>query len=504
MTNGIIMKDYSEKLKLILNYLPPKTNSVLEINSKNYELLAELSNIFTKSYSYEINNFNLNQNNKFKLFKNDKLKLLDIDKNENNVKSNFFDLIIVNNFFTIIDSEETLNKFILFLKQLLNESGCILFFTKQEKIKTFDKIIPLLENSLSKKNLYFYSNWILPSIKNPLYLGELNNFESLNWFLRNYENFIPSFKQKNLKKKLLLKFLKISNKSLINLLIKIFSPSFLTYCTKSDINNIENLIKIHSNTNSSILMNRKFKSIFILFDNFGNPVKTATITKKNLLKINTFVEGNKIFNNQIKFSDWKSGRILDPLNPDEILLAFNWIVKFQQKHSSNLILNSEILKEIEIMKNIFSQKNFSNFPFLNWIEEYEKFIQNCIIKKTFVHGDLSHKNMILSNSDLIELIDFDFSENLGNPLDDLTTFLFRYLTKSKNKNKLHSFKNNISKSNNTDIFNKIEMVLSYHFNYRVSVDLFLKIYFLRNISTQISKNKNFDELLEYALVLKTK
>lgn len=165
----------------------------------------------------------------------------------------------------------------------------------------------------------------------------------------------------------------------------------------------------------------------------------------------------------------------------------------------------DIKKETDILKHTLLKKTeLKKYPFDRWIKEYETILKNNSIYQTSIHGDLSHKNMILNPKNTkISVIDWNFFKNSGNPLDDVSTFVFRLLTKSKTQQKISTFKKKIQ--GNDTKFNKIksnlEEELSKHFGFSCSILFLMKFYFLKSISHKLLKKIDLNDDLKYVEII---
>lgn len=472
----------------------------LIINSSTDTFPEKVSEIFNETFCLQIKeDENKNQ------IKFPSVKFLNFKNFKNHFSPESFDLIIINDWNKFQVENSIFLNILNESKKILKKHACILFFIDKQNPK-IDSLTNLksVESILKDLNFQISKDWILPSTLNPLYSGNLNNLQSLTWFLQNIENFIPSFKKKGFKKNLFLKTIKIVNRKILPFFFKFFTPSFIVYCSQDEMKSYESYLLDKTKLKSSIFLNRPFKQMYILFDESGNPKQTVSLDKKMLENIQTHNLFQKLDKIAV-YRDWVDGRIIDPLNYHEVLNAISWIIEFQKNNQENVYSNDEIQTEINSISETLSNiSELKKYPISEWINEYENFLKNHSIHKTSIHGDLSHKNMILSpDMKKIDVIDWNFLKKVGNPMDDIGNFLFRLLIKSKTKSKIDAFKSKIENSDTE--FNKlqieIEKQLSNHFDYKFSILFSMKFHFLKSLYSKILNNETLSLDLEYVSIL---
>ena len=472
----------------------------LIINSPVENFPEKVSKLFNETFCLQIKN----DSNKKEINFTD-VKFLNFKNFKNYFSPNSIDLILINDWTDFHSDKIIFSNILNEAQKILKKHACILFFmdkqiSKVDSLNNFKNIQSILEN----QNFQISKDWILPSTSNPIYSGNLSNLQSLTWFLQNIENFIPSFKKKSFKKNLFFKSIKILNRKILPFFIKFFTPSFIVCCSQDEIKSYESHLLDKTKLKSSIFVNRPFKLMYILFDTYGNPKQTVSL-EKNMLNVsgdeNFFTKLDEI----AKHRDWVEGRIIDPLNSNEVLYAISWIIDFQKDNQQNIFKSDEIDIEInsirEILSNILKLKKY---PISEWISEYENFLKNNSIHKTSIHGDLSHKNMILKpDMKNIEVIDWDFFKKTGNPLADIGSFLFRLLTKSKTDTKIIAFKLKLQENDQdfNNLRNEIEDQFSNYFNLNFNILLPIKYHLLKSLSTKILNNDDLSLDLEYVSIL---
>ena len=486
-------------LDYIFRYIK-NNQKCLIINSSTDVFSEKVSKIFNETYCLQIkedkNKSQINSHN---------IKFINFENFKNYFSSNSFDLILIDNWNEFQSDKKIFSSILNETQKILKKHACILFFIDKQNSK-IDSLNNLknVENILNDLNFQIYKDWILPSTLNPIYSGNLSNLQSLTWFLQNIENFIPSFKKKSFKKNLFFKSIKILNHKLLPFFIKFFTPSFIVCCSQDEMRSYELHLLNKTKLKSSIFVNRPFKLMYILFNESGNPKQTVSLNKKMLENVQTENLFQKLDEIAV-YRDWVDGRSIDPLNHNEVLNAISWIIEFQKNNQQNVYSDDEIEIEINSIRQTLSNiSELKKYPILEWINEYENFLKNNSIHKTSIHGDLSHKNMIL-NPDMkkIEVIDWNFFKKVGNPMDDIGNFLFRLLIKSKTQSKIDAFKSKITDSDTE--FNQlqieIEKQLSNHFDFNFSILFAMKLHFLKSLYSKILNNEELTLDLEYVSIL---
>lgn len=472
----------------------------LIINSSTDTFPEKVSEIFNETFCLQIKeDENKNQ------IKFPSVKFLNFKNFKNHFSPESFDLIIINDWNKFQAENSIFLNILNEVQKILKKHACILFVIDKQNpnIKSLNNL-KNIESIFKDLNFQISKDWILPSISNPLYSGNLSNLQSLTWFLQNIENFIPSFKKKSFKKNLFFKSIKIINRKILPFFIKFFTPSFIVCCSQDTMKSYESHLLKETRLKSSIFVNRPFKIMYILFDTNGNPKHTVSLQKK-ILPITG--DGN-LFQKLDRYAqkrDWVEGRIINPLNPDEILYAISWIIDFQKSNQQNIFKNNEVNAEINPIREMLSKTlDLKKYPILEWLSEYENFFKNNSIYKTSIHGDLSHKNMILKpNMKNVEVIDWDFFKKTGNPMNDIGNFLFRLLTKSKTETKIIAFKSKIEGNDQTfnDLRKEIEYLFSNYFNLNFDILLAIKYHLLKSAYSKILNDEDLSVELEYISTL---
>ena len=424
-----------------------------------------------------------------------------------------FDLIFLENLEFIIQNTNNfdLEQFFVNLKNMLTNEGCIVFGIKNQSSKNsnakLDLSVNFCKNLLSKTNLIYNAFWVYPSLEHPSYSAPLENSFSGAWFLKNLDNFKPTFKKKTLKTKFFPKSLKFFPTKLFNHFFNKYSPATLFCCSKKKVTTLHELIQEKSSSNDFLLMSRKFKIMYILFQEKSNPISVYSFDKINsdifMTKINLFQNIKQDKN--LSKNNWVVGRPIDPLNYDEILLSVKWLLNFQKENQFEIISKEEINKKSNDLKSIFeTEKTLLPDYIFTWLNDYNNFILDSEIRFTSVHGDLSHKNMIFDkNTGSVEVIDWYHHKEKGDPLYDISAFIFRFLIKSKNFSKEKSLENKLNSPDTHFLELKItlEKMISEHFSKSMSLLFLTKYFLLLTISKKIEQKTIFDDDLKFAKII---
>ena len=239
-----------------------------------------------------------------------------------------------------------------------------------------NKVIQILKCYLKKNKLYVKSYWVFPSYDKPYFSGKLEDKLSLKWFFNNLDSIIGK-QTLSIKEKLMLSIIKKLNYLFIQKLLEIFSPSFIFCCGKNPINEtLEDWIKRDTNYENYLMLSRRMKILFVLLNKNKIPEKIVSVKRYG----NEFPV--KLQHLERKFPNmgdpqekawiekWFSGRSLNPLNLDEVTIAINWLIHFQNNSKQELMDEHDVNKEIELIKSGLHQVSHGDLDqYYEWLDQ---------------------------------------------------------------------------------------------------------------------------------------
>ena len=493
-----------------------KSNSrCLVINSDLGNIPENLADIFDEIYSIENSRIKiLIQKHRFEEKECENIILVRSDMMTLHFLQESFDLIIING----INAKEK-NKMITNselsivlknIKNLLSENGCLCIGAENKfglklvkdrnSIQNYSNTLSGYKSILLSLGYNLKSYWALPSYKKPHYSGDINNMKSLNWFFKNFQRFLS--KEKNFSMVDLL-FKRLSGK-LLKMVVSIFSPSFIFYCYKNDIEfSFEDMIKKKSNTEDVIqfvrIHSRKFMYILL-----NNEIPDSILVCKHgkydfsedIIRIDRQFPNMKNPNGKLLLEKWIDGTTPNRLDSKQVEFVLDWLIKFQQKSNSNYFSKQDIKEEVNLIKKDLSGiKEISHIPYEKWLDEFEDHIGKFNLKKTGVHGDLQPKNIFIKNDSSIEVIDWDMFVEKGNPLIDFIGFLNYVMAYSINN--IEEFRSNFeNKGKAKEIIQLIKHKMKIHFNADFDFIILLRYINLWLVSYKI-KDKETNNFLTY-------
>lgn len=502
-----------------------KSNSrCLVINSDLGNIPENLADTFDEVYSIDNSKMKiLIQKHRFEEKKCRNIILVRSDMMTLNFLQESFDLIIING----INSKEknkiiTNNELSIVLKNiknLLSKNGCLCIGAENKfglklvkdrnSIQNYSNTLSGYKSILLSLDYNLKSYWALPSYKKPHYSGDINNIKSLNWFFKNFQRFLS--KEKNFSMVDLL-FKKLNGK-LLKMVVSFFSPSFIFYCYKNDIEfSFEDMIKEKSNTENVIqfvrIHSRKF--MYILLNN--ETPDNILVCKhgkydfsENIIEIDRQFPNMKNPNGKLLLEKWIDGVTPNRLDSKQVELVLDWLIKFQQKSNSSYFSKQDIKEEVNLMKkDLNGIKEISHIPYEKWLDEFEDHIGKFNFKKTGVHGDLQPKNIFIKDDSSIEVIDWDMFVEKGNPLIDFIGFLNYVMAYSINN--IEEFRSNFeNKGKAKEIIRLIKHKMKIHFNADFDFIILLRYINLWLVSYKIKdkETNNFLTYIKYLEILST-
>ncbi len=439
------------------------------------------------------------------------------------IKTNPEDLPFIENTFDMIlfknhDVYKELNKYesnivkseyLQKVKKILNDGGCLCLslqnksgvniFLDNKELSEFSKIKKYSYKDYLQifKNLDFKlkTYWGLPSEKKPYFSAKMDDEIVLRWYFQNFSTFVKDTKIKT-KQKILFFILKNIPGLIRKFLIQNFAPFFIFYCYKNHISeSIEDKVLLETKFEHCLLISRRIKVIFILFDRYKKPKFIVHLkrygkefSKKLSIYDRVFPEmGNP--KEQFWLEKWKDGRTLNPLKKEEVIAAINWLVNFQKNTSQEIFKREDFSDEIQIIQNeIQNDSSLNKIQYKKWVNDYELMLKNNKIRKSAIHGDFWYANMLYdSKRKIVNLVDWENYRKNGNPFHDLTTFIMRCMMMS-DSNQIDTFKLNLTINKKfKNLLKEIQKIVDVHYNFSIDFDILLRYLILRNAVKVVDK-----------------
>jgi len=525
----LINTKFDQSIDSIFHCLNKNFKNCLVIGNDYGNIAEILSKIFESVYLLEY----FDEQNQFQKKRVEYLNLENIvciktNKMDLPFDKNSFDLILFCNEhlydeFNKHNTKISNSKYLQKIKEILTERGCLCLslenkfgsnylsnekksnLSNQKRLK-FSEYAKLLQ----QLNFKIRPFWGLPSEERPYFSGLMNDDISLRWYFKNLTSFMKGTKIKA-KHKISFFLLKNMPKYFGKFLMQNFIPFFILCCYKNEIcESIEDSILRQTKSRHCLMLSRRIKIIFIVFDNLGKPKFIINwkrygkeIPEKILLHKRQFTQmGNP--KERVWMEEWKKGITLNPFNHDEVIVAINWLTNFQKNTIDQILHKEDLSKEFQMIGNVIENESaLKNTQYNKWLNEYKLFIEQHNIKKSSVHGDFWYANMLYDNtSKSVNLIDWENYIVCGNPFHDLTTFIMRWMMMSKD-NQVETFKMNLTKNEKfQNLLNEVQKIVNQHFGFTVDFNILLRYLILRNVSKLANiKNSTYYKYLEMLKIL---
>ena len=228
---------------------------------------------------------------------------------------------------------------------------------------------------------------------------------------------------------LLLNLMSYIPNQILGWLIRIFSPYFLiiagTEPARKTVQEIACQSKPEAKSFVRLTMgsNINVKTTFLLLDH-NEVVKSIRVTEQKLESSSSFIYSE---------SDGISGSVLQPHNQNDVSLAANWLAQYHQETTAGNWNGEELAAEIYSLSNTVQQLSedqelHSNVErFCNQYIESLNSIQLPIVAE---HGDYTPPNLIVTPRGKLNVIDWEFAREMGNPLLDVGAFSLSMLRRS--------------------------------------------------------------------------
>jgi len=503
LKSQLINTQYDKSADIIFHGIGKDCSRCLDINGGLGNKAEILSNIFGQVYLIEFDD-NLIELQKIRFKENEcsNISITKCDIIKLPFPDNFFDLILydeilddVTRFFKTDNQEEILKQLLQELKRVVSEEGCIIFETNNNLRGLINKKNSKYVSILEKEGLIVKPYWTLPSYNAPYYSGEIYNSVTLKAFFKNINTFVSALqggKNQSKIKGLVLSIFKNLNYPFIKTIIQIFSPSLVFCCwKKNNPNSLERWIKEETGYENILRMSRQEKNLFMLLNSKGEIEKAVYIKRygheiPNKIKFFERKFPNiKNPNERIWKVDWLKGRPINPKNKHEIIATIDELIEFQKKTKLEKMDKNDVFEEIMFIKKGLEYYGYNDIKYFEWLEQYEKFIDQNQISMTPVHGDFWFSNVVYDpETKKINMIDWDTYSEKGNPYEDFIWFLCHFMGMTSKDPKLKFKKYLDGRGEMNEVFVEIKNKINLHFGFKLDFILLLRVYLMKWLVVQ--------------------
>jgi SAM-dependent methyltransferase len=362
---------------------------------------------------------------------------------------------------------------------------------------------------LKTAGLKIKSYWVFPSYNEPYYIGDLNDKQSLKGFIHFIKNTYPRYNAVNIGYKISLSLIDRMHKSIIGLVVSLLTPSFIFYCHKNGTEMSLDDFVIHetSLTNFTTISEGTYVK-YLLYDDKRVPLKVVYL-KRDIKYIPQEIFFHDKTNphdlptpsEKIWIGDWLPGKTIDPNNFDEIKLAVNWLINFQNQSNKSNMTREFILNEMNNARTELKRvPELDITRCLKLIDNYESYLLNHSMNISPEHGDFWHGNILFDNTNnenKISVIDWEYYRELGDPLFDfmfliINSILFSEISRYENlKNEFEG-----------DRIKEIKSMIGKHFNFEIDLQILIPFTLLRySIRRRLEKGPHDNDWMKYCDIL---
>jgi SAM-dependent methyltransferase len=345
--------------------------------------------------------------------------------------------------------------------------------------------------------------WVYPSYNQPYFSGKLDDKINIKGFISFIKNVQTNSALSTSRSRTAISLAGKINASFLKLLVNIFTPSFLFYCSKNDVD-----IPIYR----YLTEQTSFKSIttlcngddikFLLYDNNGR-IKKIVHMERNIKHLperifeydRTNPDNFITLSDKIWIEDWIPGRKIEPLEFNEVKMALDWLFNFQESSDKELMTKEFLMSETNYVRNgILSNIERNNSIYIKIIEDYGNYLEHLPINITAEHGDYFFGNILIDESKNLHVIDWAYHRKKGDPFFDPIFFITQIIIYFKKRDPNDTLKNIMNK----DEIKHLKEMLDKHFGFELDFQLLTLFNILRFINRIIAKRGVFDkELLDY-------
>jgi ubiquinone/menaquinone biosynthesis C-methylase UbiE len=297
--------------------------------------------------------------------------------------------------------------------------------------RTYTYSIKGYNSLLREAGFKFKSYWAFPSYNKPLLSARLNDSVGLKGAVK-YTGPLIRFKR-------IFSLIEKFDSRILSLIANAFTPSFLFYCYKNEIQeSIDDLITDAAQLWSYCTIGDAHNIRYLLYDRNGGggggvmPSKIAQVRRYSneiptvIPYYNKEAPSAKQPQERIWFEDWIPGRMINPASLEEAMLAVEWLFDFQNKTKTTIMTQEDVSLEIAEIR-----RGLSDLPMFHGVEDVEKCLsdyhmlsQKLNITKTAQHGDFFWGNIIFDpKTKQLHVIDWEYYKENSNPLYDFVFFV---------------------------------------------------------------------------------
>ena len=557
LKNNPFLKGYltdDRRIDWAYHCLTKNNHRCLDIGSGLGNISEGLSHMFQEAYSLEAVKERIEfQKRRFKDSKRTNIKIIRGNALELPFPDNYFDLVVCNGVLewvgmmnTDIPPNEAQLAFLREVKRTLSDNGCFyigienriglpfLLGQKDHSGLPFTSLLPRSIASLVVKKfgfsggIYgdksdgqkekrgyhtytysiwgyqkllqmagfrFKSFWVFPSYNEPYFSGRLDDKVGL-------KGFVHYFKNTAIRSRTLLSLVNKLGGDFISLISKLFSPSFLFYCYKIDPTESldENIIN-NTHLTHYTTISETSSLMYLLYDNKGNPKKVVRVKRRGseLTSVIPFYDKSSPSLHQsterIWIEDWISGRKLNPLRYDEMQMAIDWLITFQNNSRQGIMTEEDIMTEVNELKN-----NLSQIPDLNteqtrkWLDDYQSYSSKLKLNRTSEHGDFWQGNILIDdNAHKLTVIDWEHFRKEGNPFYDFIFLIVNAMLLNNDRREFQSNLKGIGKF--SPIMKELRNKINVYFNCELDLIILIRYVILRFLVRKYRDSNQYDETI---------
>ena len=274
--------------------------------------------------------------------------------------------------------------------------------------------------------------WTWPGYSYPRLSGPLDA-ESVRYVLENM-----GVRHRNPLIRLLVKLGQLLPNFVLSWIIQLFSPHFLIFAsTGSSQGRMQTSIldkepHTKSFVRTSLGSNQSIKSTYLLLDGDG-------ITRSVNLELQDNSNHRNLYS--LQESGGIKGHLLRSHKKSEVIAAAKWLAEFQQDTVQGMWSVAALRKEISEITNSVKVYPYCNELLDELMLFEQKYLQQIPTTKVPIvteHGDFTPANIVVGANNKITPIDWEYTQDRGNPLLDIGAFALSLLRFSSHNGALPS------------------------------------------------------------------
>jgi SAM-dependent methyltransferase len=356
---------------------------------------------------------------------------------------------------------------------------------------------------LRQAGFKFKPYWVFPSYNNPNISGKLDDKIGLKGFIRYIRNTTTRFK-------IVLLILEKMDKSILGLSASLFTPSFLFYCYKNQFEeSFDNIIANNTLLENYIVLSEGSRIKYILYDKKGEPSKVVHLKRYGYHLPSTIALHDKTSpdiadpSERAWVEDWIPGKILNPLKFDEVQMAIEWLINFQNKtHLFPMTKNDIALEVNSVRRDLLQLPDLNTLQYRRLVDDYELYVGSLNVDKTAEHGDFWYGNILVDSTGCqINVIDWEYFREKGDPFYDFVFFIITAVQLSSGSaEEFISIINGSGKFN--PIMRKLQDRINSHFGFELNLGKLIPYTMLRFIvRKQLERGVHDKTVVQYKNIL---